>query len=201
MNQECWYRFIRTLSWGLFRFFYDARNEGLENVPDGGCILASNHVSFFDPPLVGCQFDDPTYYLARKTLFDHWLFGPYIRSINALPVDQDRPDMAGLKRIVTTLRAGRRLVLFPEGSRAWDGTLQPAEPGVGFLVAKADVPVVPVRVFGPYEAWPRGGRLRIFVPMRVVYGKPVRYSVPKGATKEDYRKIGQDIMAKIAELS
>jgi 1-acyl-sn-glycerol-3-phosphate acyltransferase len=183
----------------FFRLFYDYEITGEEHIPEGGCLLASNHESFFDPPLVGCTLACRPHYLARKTLFDHPWFGATIRALQAHPIDQERPDMAGLKRIISVARAGGAVLIFPEGSRSWDGRLQPAQPGVGLVVAKARVPVVPIRIFGAHQAWPRGGRPRLFRRIRVVIAPPIYFpDVP--ATREAYQEIGDKIMAAIAAI-
>jgi 1-acyl-sn-glycerol-3-phosphate acyltransferase len=193
------YLFIQAASALLFRAAYDYRITGEENIPEGGCILASNHDSFYDPPLIGCTLQCAPHYLARKTLFDHPLFGNAIRALKAHPIDQERPDMAGLKRIIGIAQKGGAIVLFPEGSRSWAGKLQPAQPGVGLVVAKARVPVVPIRIFGAHRAWPRGGSPRPFTPIHVVIGKPITF--PEAARdRGTYQKIGDQIMAAIAAI-
>jgi len=196
---SAFYIFIQALSALIFRLFYDYEIIGEENIPEGGCLLASNHESFFDPPLIGCTLACMPHYLARKTLFDHPLFGTAIRALKAHPIDQERPDMAGLKRIIGAARAGGAVVIFPEGSRSWDGTLQPAQPGVGLVVAKARVPVVPIRIFGAHRAWPRGGRPRPFTRIRVVITPPITFPEAP-ATRESYQQIGDQIMAAIAAI-
>jgi len=193
------YLLIQAASALLFRTFYDYRVHGAEHVPWDGCLIAGNHDSFFDPPLIGCTLESGPHYLARKTLFDHPLFARAIAGLKAHPIDQDRPDMAGLKRIIGIARKGGGVVLFPEGSRSWDGKLQPAQPGIGLVVAKAGVPVVPVRIFGSHEAWPRDGRPRLFTPIRVAFGPPIEF--PKIPSDRDtYQVIGDKIMAAIAAI-
>jgi 1-acyl-sn-glycerol-3-phosphate acyltransferase len=183
----------------IFRTFYDYHIYGTENVPEGGCLIASNHDSFFDPPLVGCTIESAPHYLARKTLFNNPVFAKAIAALKSHPIDQDRPDMAGLKRIIGIAKKGGGVVLFPEGSRSWDGKLQPAQPGIGLVVAKAGVPVVPVRIFGGHRAWPRGGRPRLFTPIRVAVGSPIVFP-PSDNTRENYQLIGDQIMAAIAAI-
>lgn len=194
------YLLAQALSALFFRLFYDYQIIGEENIPPGGCLLASNHESYYDPPLIGCTLACRPHYLARKTLFDHPLFGATIRALQAHPIDQERPDMAGLKRIISLARAGQAVVIFPEGSRSWDGQLQPAQPGVGLVVAKAGVPVVPIRIFGAHRAWPRGGRPRLFTPIRVVIGPPITFG-PVPSDRDAYQKIGDHIMAAIARIT
>jgi 1-acyl-sn-glycerol-3-phosphate acyltransferase len=194
------YLFIQAVSAFLFRAFFDYRIFGEENIPPGGCLLASNHDSFFDPPLIGCTLECAPHYLARKTLFDHPLFGSAIRALKAHPIDQERPDMAGLKRIISVAQKGGAIVLFPEGSRSWDGQLQPAQPGIGLVVAKARVPVVPIRIFGAHHAWPRGGKPRPFTPITVVIAPPITFS-PVNKDRDAYQNIGDEIMRAIAAIA
>lgn len=195
-----WYQLHRHLAQTIFKLLHDFRYQGEENFPRGGFILASNHVSFYDPPMVGGTTDRPLYFLARKTLFGTPLLHWWLSSINAIPVDQDRPDMVGVKRIIKLLKQGEGVVLFPEGSRSYDGVPFPAMPGVGLIVAKANVPVLPCRIFGGHLAWPRDGRIHPFTPIRLVYGKPIHFDEKITKSKEAYQLIGDRIMAEIAKL-
>ncbi|NJK92834.1 MAG: 1-acyl-sn-glycerol-3-phosphate acyltransferase [Blastochloris sp.] len=192
-----WYQCVRNLCRSYFNLCYDVRVSGLEHVPPEGTafILASNHVSYYDPPLIGCQIPHDTHYLARKTLFQSALMSRLLPSIHAVPVDQEKPDMNGLKNIIHHLRQGHPVLLFPEGSRSYDGQLQPGMPGVGLLVYKTGVPVIPVRLFGVLESWPRDGRIQLFRRMNVVFGPALAPSSSK-----DYHGITQSIMQAIAQL-
>lgn len=147
---HCWFR-------AFARGFYDFRIVGAENLRfDGSAIIAANHVSFLDPPLIGQAFDEPLYFFARKTLFDHPLAGRLLREWQSIPIDRDKPDTASLKATIRLLKSGKKVLMFPEGTRSPDGTLQPAEAGVGLFLAKTGAPVLPVRIFGTYEAFPGG---------------------------------------------
>lgn len=201
MKAKLWYHFVKNLCWVYFRLFHDLRVVGKENLPEGGYLLCANHESFFDPPLIGCALEHDLHFLARKTLFDPPLMAWLLPTIQALPIDQEKPDMTGLKRIIGLLKAGERVALFPEGARTLDGKLQPAAPGVGLVVSKVDVPVVPCRIFGAYHAWPRGGRPKPFTPLRVVYGPPLHFCTAQRRGKEGYQQLGDRIMAAIAALS
>lgn len=189
--------------WKLcFVCFFSYRVVGKEKlVTDGPVLIASNHESYLDPPLVGIGYDKPVYYLARKTLFrglGAWLYP----RLNAVPVDQERPDMTSLKTIIKLLRQGNQVVVFPEGSRTLDGKLQPAEAGTGLIVAKSKAVVQPVRIFGARKALPRGsGKIR-FVPITLVVGDPIEFTPEelKAKGREEYQKISDKIMAEIAKL-
>jgi 1-acyl-sn-glycerol-3-phosphate acyltransferase len=189
-----WYQFVRNLAKNYFDLSYDVRVSGLENLPPEGTgfIIASNHVSFYDPPLIGSQIPRDVYYLARKTLFDPALMSLLLPSIHALPVDQEKPDMVGLKKIIQILRGGHPVILFPEGSRSYDGRLQSGMPGVGLLVNKTSAPVVPVRLFGVLETWPRDGKIRWFKPVEIVFAPALHFPPSK-----DYQGISDQIMQAI----
>jgi len=187
----------------LARAFFNHRVIGRENLAvPGGALIAANHASFVDPPFVGIAFDEQIYYLGRKTLFDHPVAGAILRSWNAIPVDQDRPDMTSLKTVIRRLREGKKVLVFPEGERSFDGKFLPGMPGIGLIVAKSGVPVIPVRLFGTHEALPRGGSIIHPAEITLVCGKPWQCDPAQYPCegKELYRRISEDIMQRIAEL-
>ena len=204
---------IYRLGWQLFRFIFASyfrwRVFHPERVPlTGPVILAANHASYLDPPLVGAGLKREINYLARKSLFRFPVVGAILRAVNSVPVDRDGGGAAGLKAILDRLLAGGGIILFPEGTRTRDGKLQPARSGIGFTVVQSNAPVVPVRVFGTYEAY---GRHLIFPRPRSVavkYGRPLMFeklrveakSCSKQRLKEIYRQIADEIMATIAKL-
>jgi 1-acyl-sn-glycerol-3-phosphate acyltransferase len=169
----------------------------------GPVILAANHQSFLDPPLVGSVSGRAVYFLARKSLMDGWFFGWILPKLNVIPVDSETGrDRTALKALIRILRAGQGTVVFPEGQRTPDGQLQAAQPGLGLVIAKTLAPVVPVRVFGAYDAWPihrkwpRPGRVT------VVVGEPIHFAqedVESGG-KEVYQRLSQRVMDAIAAL-
>jgi 1-acyl-sn-glycerol-3-phosphate acyltransferase len=180
-----------------------------ERVPlQGPVILASNHASFLDPPLVGSGLKRGINYMARESLFRYPGIGALLRSWNAVPVDRDGGGARGLKTILDRLLAGGAIILFPEGTRTPDGKLQKARSGIGLTVIKSAAPVVPVRVFGTYEAY--GRYLKIPRPKQVTvkYGQPMDFAAlraeaktcDKPRLKEIYQQVADDIMAAIANL-
>jgi 1-acyl-sn-glycerol-3-phosphate acyltransferase len=198
-----WYHFVRGLAHQFLDQSCGITFSGRENVPgQGGLLVVSNHISFLDPPMVSCALEREIHFLARKTLFKKNGFGAAIASLNAIPIDQDRPDMNGLRIIIKRLKEGNAVLLFPEGARSWDGTIQPGAAGAGLVACKAGVPVLPVRLFGSYEVLPRGGKKFAPHPLRVVIGKPFLppYAELAGHGKRGYDEMAQLMMAKIAEL-
>ncbi|MDF1810974.1 MAG: lysophospholipid acyltransferase family protein [Verrucomicrobiales bacterium] len=151
--------------------------ENLLNLGEGGYVVASNHVSFLDPPLVGIAFPENIYYFARKTLFDHPFAGWMLRRMWAIPVDQDRPEMSTLKLIIKLLKEGEKVVIFPEGERTYDGQLkEKGQSGVGMMVEKSNAKVLPVRLFGPEKALPRHSKKVKRVPVTMVVGEEMDLS-------------------------
>jgi 1-acyl-sn-glycerol-3-phosphate acyltransferase len=189
---------FRAAAKAFFRYQVVGRDKLIQ---EGPLLIAANHESFLDPPLVGVAWDDSVYYLARKTLFKgptKWLYPRW----NAIPVDQEAPDMRSLKKIIKILRSGEQVVVFPEGARTLDGKLQPGEAGVGLIAAKSNATIQPIRIFGAYKALPRGsGRLR-FHPITIVVGDPITLTPEERKTKgrEAYQAISDRIMAAIAKI-
>jgi len=201
------------LGWIFFRAMYASyfrwRVYNPERVPQtGGVILASNHASFLDPPLVGSGLSCAINFLARESLFRFPGIGALLRSWNAVPVNRDGGGAPGLKAILERLLAGGGIILFPEGTRTRDGKLQPARSGIGLIVAKSAAPVVPVRVFGTFEAWGRNQKIPLPKRVAVKYGVPMRFEAlraeaktcSKVRLKEIYQQIADEIMAAIAKL-
>jgi 1-acyl-sn-glycerol-3-phosphate acyltransferase len=172
-------------------------------IEDGPVLIVCNHVSYLDPPMVGISYRKEIWFLARKSLFRGFGAWLYPR-LNVIPVDQEQPDMTGLKNIIRLLKRGQRVLLFPEGSRSWDGTPQKGEPGVGLVLARAGagVRVQPLRIFGAHEAMPRGGAIPWPRPIRIVVGEPLQFSEEELATrdKDGYTRLSGKMMEAIAAL-
>jgi 1-acyl-sn-glycerol-3-phosphate acyltransferase len=146
----------------------------VENVPaHGGALLAANHASFLDPPLVGIGVPRQLHYMARKSLFRIPLFGGAIRAVKAVPVKRGAADLGSIRACIRVLRSGGALVVFPEGTRTYDGAMQPFKAGFAMMAARAGVPIVPVAIRGSYEVWPRGRALPRPGHLRVAYGAPI----------------------------
>src|ERR1039457_2401124 len=201
------------LGWLGFRLMYATyfrwRVFNPERVPQiGAVILASNHASFLDPPLVGSGLNRAINYLARESLFRFPGIGALLHSWNTVPVDGDGGGAAGLKAILERLLAGGGIILFPEGTRTRDGKLQPARSGIGLIVVKSQAPVVPVRTFGTFEAFGRNHKFPCPRRVSVKYGQPMNFETlraeakdcSKARLKEIYQQIADQIMAAIAKL-
>ena len=142
-------------------------------------------------------------FFARKTLWKPGFASWWLNAVGVIPVDRDGgSDVAAIKRVLGALKERRTIIMFPEGTRSADGELQPPKPGVGLFACRAQVPVLPARIIGSFEALGRGGSLRLGTPVTVVFGRPLApadYDVP-GAGKERYQVASERIMAAIARL-
>ncbi len=159
---------FRPAVWFWARLYFRIRFEGVEHIPPSGpLIIAPNHVTYADPPLVTIPVRRPVYYMAWNALFRvpglSWL----IRRLRAFPVDIESADPRATREAVRILRAGEAVMIFPEGGRSRDGRLGPFRPGAFRLACSLGVPVLPVTIVGGHESWPPGrllprpGRLTI----------------------------------------
>jgi 1-acyl-sn-glycerol-3-phosphate acyltransferase len=189
----------------MFDMFFRGEVIGLEHLPrDGAFLIAANHASHLDPPMIGSQVPRQMSFFARKTLWNSSFASWWLDGVGTIPVDRDGgQDVGALKRVLRALADGRVMILFPEGTRSPDGRLQQPKPGVGFIVCKTQVPVVPARIFGSFEAFGKGSKFpQLGTPLTVVFGEPIPpevYDDPK-AGKERYQIASARIMSRIAQL-
>lgn len=202
-----WYWIGFTLSLLFFRCFFLLRIVGKKKIKEswkeGGVLIVANHASYFDPPVVGVSYGKKTAFLARKTLFKKGFFGWLYPKLNAIPVDQDGPDMSSLKRIIKELKNGNPVLIFPEGQRSVDGKILPGEAGVGLVIAKSKAPVLPMRIFGAFEAFPRGAKIpKFFTKITVSVGDMITFDedLLKTKTRESYQKISDCVMNAISRI-
>jgi 1-acyl-sn-glycerol-3-phosphate acyltransferase len=190
--------FLNLLERVLFGFMVTGR----ERIPKtGAVIIASNHISYCDPPVVGSGVPREVFFLAKEELFRNRLFGWLIGRYNAIPLRRSGGDVGALKKAVGLLKQGRAVLMFPEGTRSLTGKLLKPKQGVGMIAALTSSPVVPAYVRGTNrlgDAFLRKSRLE------VVFGEPI---VPaKGAAdgahdRENYGAITQEVMRRISDLA
>ncbi len=204
VEMEPVYGFFHYLAIVTYDIFFRGEVTGLENLPtEGSFLIAANHASFLDPPLIGSQVQRQIAYFARKTLWKPGVAAWWLDTVGTIPVDRDGgQDVSAIKRVLRALKEDKGLILFPEGTRSPDGSLQAPKAGVGLICCRAQVPVVPVRIFGSFEAYGKGRGLRLGTPVSIVFGRPVPPSVydEPGAGKERYQIASSRIMERIAAL-
>jgi 1-acyl-sn-glycerol-3-phosphate acyltransferase len=198
------YGFFHYVALTAYDVFFRGNVLGLENLPrTGSFLLAANHTSFLDPPLIGSQVQRQIAYFARKTLWKPGFASWWLDTVGTIPVDRDGgQDVSAIKRVLRALKEDKGLILFPEGTRSPDGALQAPKAGVGLICCRAQVPVVPVRIFGSFEAYGKSRGLRLGTPVSIVFGAPILPAVydEPNAGKERYQIASERIMSRIAAL-
>ena len=198
------YSATRLFASGCFGLLTGWDVRGREHIPrEGGLLIASNHISFWDPPMVGSALPREVHFLAKEELFRTPGLGSLIRSLNSIPIRRGVADLSGLARALEVLRQGEALLLFPEGSRMRDGELHPPRPGVGMMAVQADVPIVPCYISGsnrPSRWWRRGVKVRLW------FGRPRHWKdlidpeTDLTPGRMLYQKVGEGVMREIAIL-
>ncbi|MBU0982381.1 MAG: 1-acyl-sn-glycerol-3-phosphate acyltransferase [candidate division Zixibacteria bacterium] len=197
-------KILYRLGWSLTRLLskvvFRIRVSGSDRIPkDGPVILASNHISWYDPPLVGSWMWRETHFFAKSGLFEHPLFGAIIRRTNALPVKRGTIDREALKLAYEALRKPSGLVIFPEGTRSRSGEFRAPKLGVGMIARKIGCPIVPIYIHGANRLkdcfW---GRQRL----SITYGEPISvdYVNSVSSGRPGYQEIADTVMARIAAL-
>jgi len=168
--------------------------RGLENVPqEGPIILAANHISLLDPPLVGVVVYRVRFprFLAKEELFRVPLFGRLFRHLGAIPLNRGRGDLGAIRRATQVLKDQGCMILFPEGTRSKTGKPRPPKSGVGFLARETGALVVPTRVnntetfFGPE-------------PFEILFGEPMAFE--SGKQRGQDQLFAERVMGKILQL-
>lgn len=198
------YWLTRGFVYLALRVKYRLRVSGRHHIPRaGGVVLAANHSSYLDPPVMAAANNHRiVHFLARDTLLSNPIARWFFPRVAVIPLDRTRGDLAALKKTIAALKAGQVVGLFPEGTRSPDGQLQPAKGGIGFLIAKAGVPVVPMYIEGTQAAFPKGasklgpGRVRAWLGP-AISPEEIAAAMPG---KGDYEAVGALVMSKIAAL-
>jgi 1-acyl-sn-glycerol-3-phosphate acyltransferase len=198
-----WTAWILTRTFA--RLFFRLQIVGAEHIPkSGGVLIAANHASYLDIPILGCSLPRRTWYLGRLDLFSG-ISGALLRYMGWIPMRRDRVDRRGFDEAMQRLKDGQLVTIYPEGGRSHDGRLQPGKPGIAILLDSARCPVVPAFLHGTYDALPPGGKWIRPGPISVAFGKPMDFTAvlanaSEEAKKAIYQRIGQEIMDRIAEL-
>ncbi len=160
----------------------------------GPVILASNHLSFLDPPLIGYTAFREVFFLAKPGLFVLSKFFTWlIKTYNAINLEGGQ----GIRPAIKLLKSGKPVVIFPEGTRSRKGVLLPFNPGVGFLAINYNIPVVPVKIINSNKNW-----ISLMIRwnnVKIIYGKPI-YPDGYQNTKEDFEKFSNKIREEVKNL-
>lgn len=186
---------VSWVAWVLFRL----QVQGVEQVPqEGGILIAANHTSYWDIPLLGCSLPRQVDFMGKAELFAVPLVGTFLRALGGFPIRRGQMDRQALVEALRRLQAGRAVGIFPEGRRSPDGRLLPGRPGIGILVATARVPVVPAYLEGT-QRWTRLPRITIR------FGAPLDFTplfegVDPVTRRRRYQEVADRVMEAIATL-
>lgn len=191
--------------WLLLKLKYRLKVEGAQNIPRaGGAVIAANHCSYLDPPVMcAVSASRIVRFLARDTLFSSPFARWYFKNVRVIALDRTRGDLGALRKAIATLKDGRVIGLFPEGTRSPDGQMRAAKGGIGFLIAKGNVPVVPLYISGTHAAFPKGSSHFQFARVTARVGPPITPAEIRAAMPEkgDYEAVGALIMQRIRDLA
>ncbi|HYA11697.1 MAG TPA: lysophospholipid acyltransferase family protein [Thermodesulfovibrionales bacterium] len=193
------YQLFRTIFFIFLKVFNRLEVIGDENIPEkGGVIVAANHVSYLDPPVIGVALKRQAAFIAKEGLFRIPLLGMGIKAFS-VPVKRDRPQPSTIKEAVSRLKKGGILVLFPEGGRSANGSFLDAKRGVGMIAATSSAPVVPALIEGTDRAFPVGAKFFRPAKIRVIFGTPLKIE-KKETDKHFQERISREIMERIKNL-
>ena len=180
----------------FFKIFFPIRTTGFENIPPSGSyILASNHLSYLDPLIIGLSIPRRLSYLAKDSLFKNRIFGALLKQCGAFPVKRETSDIRSIREALKRIQKGEPLVFFPQGTRKASLENVKVYSGIGFLVAKTRVPVIPIKITGSDQALPPGRRFLKRHLVFIHFGKPLEFA------KEDvYQQVASRIMSTIESL-
>jgi 1-acyl-sn-glycerol-3-phosphate acyltransferase len=193
------YRISKIVLYIFFKVFNRLKVIGSENIPKkGGVIVAANHVSYLDPPLIAVAVKRQVVYLAREGLFKVPVLGSFI-SLFSIPVRRGRPQPSTIKGVTRRLRQGELVLMFPEGSRSIDGQLLDAKRGVGLIAARSRISVVPAFIRGTEKVLPVGGKFLRPAKITVIFGTPMEINKEE-TDKQFQERINKDIIEEIKNL-
>ena len=174
LSKRCFYWCVRLMSQFLGVFLFQMRSYRRDKIPgEGAALILSTHQSHFDPVLIGVTFNERLNYLARRTLFKNRLFGAAISLLDAIELDRDRSGLAGLKETMKRLKAGEKVLIFPEGTRSSDGEIAEMKPGFLSVARRSKAPMIPIAITGAFDALPRGSKIPLRTPLRLVVGDTI----------------------------
>ena len=197
------YLIIRTLALILSKLLFRLQAFGQNNIPlKGGFILASNHTSYLDPPILAAACPRMLSFIAKEELFKNAIFGRFITALNAFPLKTETADLRALRWAIGVLKAEGAVAIFPEGGRTTDGELDEPLKGVGFIAAKANVPIIPVFIEGSNKAFPVNSKFIRPKKIKVYFGQPIKLEEFNLQTEGSdlYQRIAQRTMEKIRKL-
>jgi len=186
------YTLAKFLGFLIFKLLFRFGVTGRENIPKtGGFLIAANHLSFLDPPLLALASPRKVFYAAKKGV-EHALPHFILKRLGAFRIEK------GIRTAMQLLGMGKPIVIFPEGARSSDGSLNKPYSGIGFLAIKAKVPAIPTLIKGTEKALPKKGKMIRPRKVEVIFGQPLfpQYSEKKNG----YQEMSEEVMRRIQVL-
>ncbi len=188
------YFIARAIFIPIFFLLFRVSAQGAENIPkEGGAIICSNHLSFFDPIAIGIKAKRQIHFVGKKELFKNKLVAWCFKEVGAFSIDRDNPDMQSFKTAMKFLKEGEILGIFAQGTRMKEVDAKGAKSGVTFFALKANVPIIPVGICGNYK---------LFSKMTVKFGEPIYFDEYKDVKvkTELLNEITENVMNRVSEL-
>jgi 1-acyl-sn-glycerol-3-phosphate acyltransferase len=171
-----YYRLVLFIMRTILRLFYGLKVYGLENTHTTSAIIAPNHASYLDPPIVSVNWPVEMYFLASDYLFKVPIFGAFIRKLNSRPIHRGRADLASMKMVCQLLQEGKQVLIFPEGARTCDGDLSPLKSGTAVIMQRTKCAIIPVYIYGSYKIWNRHSKFpKLRGKLAAVFGKAILF--------------------------
>lgn len=201
-------RFYRLVQWlvrrVVFPLYGGIEVRGLEHIPtEGPVILAPIHLSYLDPPLIGCISPRMTWFMAKAELLEPRLLAWLLPKLGTFGVRRGENDSSAVRKALEVLALGDLLILFPEGTRNDGQTIGALQVGLAMLAKKSGAWVVPVGLAGPERMWPRGKAFPTRGRCRVVFGEPITYmgTVQAGSERENRIRFVRELERRIVRAT
>lgn len=188
------YGFTVILLKAFFFIFYRHKIYGKENYTKKPCIIAANHASFYDPPLIAVSCPDQIHFLAREDLFRNFYFKKLIEALNAHPISKTQ-NISSIIMVSQLIKNQNKVVIFPEGQRSWDNTIGGLKAGTALISLKSNCPIQPVYIEGAFSAWPRMNKFpKLWGKTACIFGSPI---YPEKYADLDTKKAVESINEKL----
>ncbi len=207
-NNQFWtpnrvYRWGHRLTNLFCKVIGDLEGFGVNHIPtEGGVLIVANHISLLDPVIVGSAANREINFMARSDVFGVPGLGKLITTFNAFPVNRWSADLGAIRKTVSLLKGGNAVLMFPEGTRSYDGNLGKASDGACFIAHKANVPTIPVFHRGAEKLLPRGRKRLRRAKLTVKFGEPIDFSglTESNVKREMYQQMGIRMINAIEKL-
>jgi long-chain acyl-CoA synthetase len=197
-----WWLFGKSVQWAS-HILFKLRLEGMENLPDAPYILCPNHSSYLDAPILTAALPwrafHKVFYVGTSEIFGAGLMRKCAQFIHLIPVDPNSNLVPAMRAGAYGLRAGKILVMYPEGERSMEGPPKKFKKGAAILSQHLNIPIVPVAQFGFHLCWPRGKNFQGFHPLRIRVGKPI-YPDLNEQPEQAYERLTEELRSRVVEM-